>query len=173
MASLGHIAMGFAVARAHEGRFNWKAAVAFSTFSLVPDLDVIAFRFGIPYAAQFGHRGATHSIAFAFLMGAAAFAVTRSWKSTVAMTVVVATHPLLDMLTDGGLGVALFWPLSLERHFFPWTPLPVAPLGSRMLSERGLHVLLVEAAAFLPFWIFSIVSPSPRGGEGRGEGKPT
>ena len=170
MASLGHIAMGFAVARAHEGRFNWKAAVAFSTFSLVPDLDVIAFRFGIPYAAQFGHRGATHSIAFALLMGVAAFALTRSWKSTLAMTVVVVTHPLLDMLTDGGLGVALFWPLSLERLFFPWTPLPVAPLGSRMLSARGLHVLLVEAAAFLPFWLYSL---SPRGrGSGRGQTNP-
>ena len=27
--------------------------------SILPDLDVLAFRFGIPYAAPFGHRGAT------------------------------------------------------------------------------------------------------------------
>jgi inner membrane protein len=168
MASIGHVAMGFAVARVHEGRFRLKAAVAFATFSLVPDLDVIAFKFGIPYQAPFGHRGATHSIAFALLMGLAAWLVTRSWKSTLAMTVVVLTHPLLDMLTDGGLGVALFFPFSNERLFFPWNPLPVAPLGGRMLSARGLHVLLVEALAFLPFWLFSL---APKGGEGRGEGK--
>ena len=156
MASLGHIAMGFAVARAHEGRFNWKAAVAFSTFSLVPDLDVIAFKFGIPYGAPFGHRGATHSIAFALLMGVAGWLVTRNWKSTLALTVVVLTHPLLDMLTDGGLGVALFWPLSNTRHFFPWSPLPVAPIGGGMLSKRGLYVLAVESVSFLPFWIYGL-----------------
>ena len=155
MASLGHVAMGFAVARSHEGRFNWKAAVAFSTFSLVPDLDVIAFRFGIPYAAQFGHRGATHSIAFALLMGLAAWLLTRSRKSALALAFVVLSHPLLDMLTDGGLGVALFWPFSVERHFFPWTPLPVAPLGTGMVSWRGARVLLIEFVAFLPLWIYA------------------
>lgn len=147
--------MGFAVARAHEGRFNWKAAVAFATFSLVPDLDVIAFKFGIPYAAPFGHRGATHSIAFALLMGLAAYALTRSKKTTLALAFVVLTHPLLDMLTDGGLGVALFWPITAERYFFPWTPLPVAPLGTGMLSVRGLRVILIEAVAFLPLWIYA------------------
>jgi inner membrane protein len=156
MASLGHIAVGVAAARAHEGRFHWKAAVALSTFSMVPDLDVIAFKFGIPYAAPFGHRGATHSIAFAVLMGVAAFAVTRSWKSTLVLGLTVLTHPLLDMLTDGGLGCALFWPVTPARFFFPWTPLPVAPLGSGMLSARGLHVLLVEAACFIPLWIYAV-----------------
>jgi inner membrane protein len=155
MASLGHIAMGFAVARAHEGRFNWKAAVAFSTFSMLPDFDVVAFKLGIAYSAPLGHRGATHSIAFALAMGVMAFALTRSWKSTFWLTVVVLSHPLLDMLTDGGLGVALFFPFTNERYFFPWQPLPVAPLGQRMISERGLHVLLVEAAYFLPLWILS------------------
>lgn len=153
MASLGHLAVGFAAARAHQGRFHWKAAVAFSTFSMLPDLDIIAFRFGIPYAAPFGHRGAMHSIAFALLMGVAALGVTRSWKTTLALFLTVLSHPLLDMLTDGGLGVALFWPVTAQRFFFPWNPLPVAPLGGGMLSARGLHVLLYEAACFLPLWI--------------------
>ena len=169
MASLGHIAVGCAVARAHEGRFNWKAAVAFSTFSLLPDLDVIAFRFGVPYAAPFGHRGATHSVAFALAMGVVAWLVTRSWKSTLALFVVVLSHPLLDMLTDGGLGVALFWPLTPERYFFPWRPLPVAPLGSGMLSGRGLHVVLVEAACFLPLWILALAPRRKAALPARGE----
>lgn len=156
--------MGFAVARAHEGRFNWRAAVAFSTFSLVPDLDVIAFRFGIPYAAPFGHRGATHSIVFALAMGVAAWLLTRSWKSTLALTVVVLSHPLLDMLTDGGLGVALFWPVTSERFFFPWTPLPVAPIGMGMVSAKGITVLAVELVAFVPLWIYAFTKRS------RGEG---
>ena len=163
MASLGHIAMGCAAARAHEGRFNWKAAVAFSTFSLVPDLDVIAFKFGVPYGAPFGHRGATHSIAFAVAMGVVAWAVTRQWKSTLSLFLVVLSHPLLDMLTDGGLGVALLWPITPQRSFVPWTPLPVAPLGTGMVSARGAHVVLVEAAAFIPFWLYSFLPRREKG----------
>lgn len=44
--------------------------------SVLPDADVLAFRFGIPYADPFGHRGASHSLALAVLLGllAAAFA---------------------------------------------------------------------------------------------------
>ncbi len=33
--------------------------------SVLPDIDVLAFHFGIPYASEFGHRGFTHSIFFA------------------------------------------------------------------------------------------------------------
>ena len=161
MATLGHIAAGMAAARAHEGRFSWKAAVAFSTFSFVPDLDVIAFRFGIPYSSQWGHRGFTHSIAFALAMGLAGWLLTRSRKSALALLIVVVSHPLLDMLTDGGLGVALFWPLTNERYFFPWTPLPVAPIGKGMASARGLYVMVVEAAAFLPLWLYGFTRLRP------------
>jgi len=35
--------------------------------SLLPDADVAAFGFGIPYEHPLGHRGFTHSIAFAFV----------------------------------------------------------------------------------------------------------
>jgi inner membrane protein len=31
----------------------------------LPDIDVIGFRFGIDYGALLGHRGFTHSLAFA------------------------------------------------------------------------------------------------------------
>ena len=33
--------------------------------TILPDLDVIAFNFDIPYSHPFGHRGFTHSILFA------------------------------------------------------------------------------------------------------------
>lgn len=158
MASIGHVVFGTAVARFHDGRLHWKSVVAFSTFSLMPDLDVLAFRFGIPYSAPFGHRGATHSIAFALLVGVFGWLLTRSWRSTLAVTVVVLSHPLLDALTDGGLGVALFWPLTNHRYFFPWNPLPVAPIGRGMLSLRGLYVLAVESLVFAPL----LFLPLPR-----------
>ena len=36
--------------------------------SIAPDLDVAAFRFGIAYSHEFGHRGFTHSLVFAFAL---------------------------------------------------------------------------------------------------------
>ncbi len=150
MASFGHVAVGIAAARAYDGAFRWKTMVALSAFSLLPDLDVIAFRFGVPYSAPFGHRGATHSVMFAVLAAVSTWVVTRKPKDVLTMFLVVLSHPLLDSLTDGGLGVALWWPFSNERVFAPWTPIPVAPIGQGMLSARGAYVMVVEAAVSLP-----------------------
>lgn len=36
--------------------------------SAIPDIDVLSFRLGIPYESPLGHRGFTHSLAFAFLL---------------------------------------------------------------------------------------------------------
>jgi inner membrane protein len=57
---------------------------------------------------------------------------------------ITATHPLLDALTDGGLGVALFAPFSPDRYFLPWRPIEVSPIGPSFFSERGFHVLISE-----------------------------
>src|SRR5215472_1952228 len=39
--------------------------------SVVPDLDVVGFRFGVPYGHLIGHRGLSHSILFAACLSAA------------------------------------------------------------------------------------------------------
>jgi inner membrane protein len=53
---------------------------------------------------------------------------------------------VLDAMTDGGLGVAWFWPWSDQRYFLPLHPIEVSPIGlSRFLSPRGLEVLISEA----------------------------
>ena len=75
--------------------------------SVIPDLDVIAFRIGIPYADAFGHRGASHSLVFALLMGLIAFLSARAlqaprWWAFVFVALSGLSHGLLDMLTDGG-----------------------------------------------------------------------
>ena len=38
--------------------------------SIVPDLDVVGFRFGISYGDMLGHRGFTHSLLFAVILAA-------------------------------------------------------------------------------------------------------
>ncbi len=103
--------------------------MALIAVSLLPDLDVLAFRFGIPYSAPFGHRGATHSLVFALVAGTGtALAVANGrrrdfWRVAIVICLVAVSHPLLDAMTDGGLGVALLWPFSNARFFAPWRPI--------------------------------------------------
>ena len=112
--------------------------------------NVLAFRLGIPYADELGHRGFSHSLAFALavaVVGVAAHRPLRSRPLTVLtfLFVVTASHGLLDALTDGGLGVAFLWPLSPERFFAPFRMIRVAPLSwHRLLSARGAAVAISE-----------------------------
>ncbi len=132
--------------------------------SVVPDLDVAAFRFGIPYAAEWGHRGFSHSLFFALLVAAVGAAAAPVLKSSAKrafwfLLVATASHGLLDTLTNGGLGIALLWPLSNERFFAPRQPIEVSPLSlSRFLSDRGLEVLLSEILwVWLPLMASAVV----------------
>ena len=91
--------------------------LACSVLALLPDIDVITFRLGIPYGAPLGHRGMTHSLAFALLVGLAAAVFLRlrgrPWvRDAVLVTLVVASHGLLDACTTGGKGVEFFWPVD-------------------------------------------------------------
>ncbi|MBH1852208.1 metal-dependent hydrolase [Stenotrophomonas maltophilia] len=68
--------------------------------------------------------------------------------STVQVAVFVficaASHPLLDAMTSGGLGVALAWPWSEQRFFAPWRPIRVSPFAPQFFSARGIATLLSE-----------------------------
>lgn len=128
---------------------------------MLPDADAIGFLFGVRYRDEWGHRGATHSLAFAagtslaVWLAAPWFGASRSRAATSAL-LVVASHPLLDMLTTGGLGCALAWPFDLTRYFLPWRLIPVAPIGRAFLSPRGLAVAAVELLLFLPFFVYAL-----------------
>ena len=119
---------------------------------MLPDVDAIGFAFGVKYDSMLGHRGLTHSIAFALLVGSVAGVFAFGKQPTglgrlqliLYFTLVTLSHPLLDALTNGGLGVALFAPFSAERYFFPLRPIEVSPIGMRFFSERGLEVIASE-----------------------------
>jgi inner membrane protein len=135
--------------------------VGWSLLSLLPDADIVGFSLGIPYGSVWGHRGFTHSIGFAAVAGVVAAAWSRarggrSLQMGALATVVVASHGLLDTLTDGGRGAALLWPLSAERFFAPWNPLPVSPIGLRLLSPYGLYVVAVELLVFSPLILYAL-----------------
>ncbi len=121
--------------------------------SVIPDLDVIGFAFGIRYGDFWGHRGFSHSLVFAALL--ASFVVLVVFRQALPglgrfalwtyLFLATASHGLLDALTDGGLGVAFFSPFINTRYFLPWRPIRVSPIGVvRFFSRHGLEVVRSE-----------------------------
>lgn len=134
---------------------------------MLPDIDVVGFAFGVRYGSMLGHRGLTHSIAFALLTGAVVGSLffrrrpgqLSRLQLILYFTFVTLSHPLLDALTNGGLGVALFAPFSSARYFFPWRPIEVSPLGVGFFSERGAAVIASEIIwVWLPALLIYLVA---------------
>jgi len=124
--------------------------LAFSAvaLSILPDIDVLGFRFGIPYGSTFGHRGFTHSIAFAAAAsGLATLALRGDRRAFAVLFACAASHGLLDAMTDGGRGVAFLSPLSNRRYFLPWRPIRVSPIGALDAAVLWSEVKWVWAPA--------------------------
>lgn len=127
-----------------------KLMIVATLASILPDLDVFGLRYGVPYGDQFGHRGFTHSIFFAVFIGLLASLSNRTLGASKPICfwlvfIGCCSHGVLDALTDGGSGIAFFWPITAERYFFPVTPIEVSPIGiSRFLTQRGIDVLVSE-----------------------------
>lgn len=127
--------------------------IAGALCSVIPDLDVIGFRFGVRYGDFWGHRGFTHSLLFsALLAGVVVLLGFRGEQPPLSrfalwmyFFLATASHGLLDAMTDGGLGVAFFSPFDNNRYFLPWRPIRVSPISfGRFFTYRGLEVLQSE-----------------------------
>ena len=132
-------------------RHTWAIGAVLAT---LPDLDVIGFRVGVLYRAPLGHRGLTHSLIVALIVGTTlAWVIARQWRSlrdqlllSAYLILALATHGLLDAMTSGGMGVALLAPIDDTRYFFPWRPIAVSPIGLRpFFTRHGVAILANEA----------------------------
>lgn len=133
------------------------------------DLDVAGLGFGVAYGSDFGHRGFTHSLAFAAvvaLLGALAHKRLRSGFALAFgfLFLATASRGILDTFTNGGRGVALLWPFSSERFFAPWQVIEVSPIGvSRILTERFATVLESELVwVWLPCLVLGFLFAASR-----------
>ena len=138
--------------------------------SVIPDLDVIGFRFGVRYNEMLGHRGLTHSIFFAVVLAALMTILLSEHNARSRLLVFIflflstISHAILDAMTNGGLGVAFFAPFRNERYFFSWRPIEVSPIGvARFFSEWGLRVIKTELQwVWLPSAIIYAIGQSFR-----------
>ncbi|UII30477.1 metal-dependent hydrolase [Fulvivirga ulvae] len=156
--AFGHALVAVSLGTGYSSKFkNVKFFTLGAVCSVLPDADVISFKLGIPYEAFWGHRGFTHSFAFALVTGIIITMLFYRPKlnGVKALTYIsyfflcTASHSMLDALTSGGLGVAFFSPFDNTRYFFSWRPIKVSPIGvGNFFSKWGVQVLLSEA-----FWI--------------------
>ncbi|MBT8327501.1 MAG: metal-dependent hydrolase [Bacteroidia bacterium] len=149
MASLfGHGLVGYTFTKVIDSTSNKVLFLLAIISSILPDLDILAFKFGVPYSHPLGHRGFTHSILFAIiwaLLLALVFGKHRKRVFTIVVFLSTVSHGLLDALTTGGKGIGFFIPFDNSRYFFPYQVIKVSPLGiNKFFSEWGIQVILSE-----------------------------
>jgi len=150
-----HAFVGAAVSTLAPREFRGvRLGAALAVAAALPDLDVVGFRFGIPYSDPLGHRGFSHSLTFAFVLAGTVWwwmirGGARRWSSSAGLFVVVfvacASHGFLDAFTDAGLGVGFFIPFGNGRYFWPWRPIRTSPLSvGAFFSSDGMTILRNE-----------------------------
>jgi inner membrane protein len=154
-------------------RRHWRWWVLAAACAFLPDADVIGFKFHVPYASLWGHRGLTHSILAAIMVATLLTGLARLRRFNIApplarlwtlLFLATTSHGVLDAMTTGGLGVAFFSPLDQHRYFFSLRPIQVSPIGIRnFIGAKGLRVLGSEALwVGLPCLLLLLVKQSWR-----------
>ncbi len=159
---VSHAIAGLAIGYAGSPRGRAAGyALAGAACAVLPDIDAVTFWIGRNHHewGAFSHRGITHSLLFALLLGAGAAALffrkSGFWRASLCLALAAASHGVLDALTNGGSGVAFLAPFDSTRYFFPVRPIRVSPIRPRaFLSVRGWLVLRNE---MLWIWIPSAV----------------
>lgn len=166
MASFGHLAVGMltgqlhgAAATHHPKRQRYLAFLLFAAFSILPDGDLILVALGVHDSGFVGHRGASHSLVMALVIGVTCGLFARrmgmpALRTAIAITIAVGSHGLLDTVGEGGRGIPLLWPFSDHRFMSPVRVLPDAPRVEDYLSHEGATSLILEFCYFLPLMAY-------------------
>lgn len=149
MASVfGHALVAIAIKKIVDDKNTKWLLLSAILSSILPDLDVISFNFGIPYEHPLGHRGFSHSILFALIWaGLLAISIGKLKKKLWFFVIFLSTisHGVLDAMTNGGKGIGFFIPFDNSRYFFSFRPIQVSPIGiEKFFSQWGVEVILSE-----------------------------
>jgi membrane-bound metal-dependent hydrolase YbcI (DUF457 family) len=119
--SLGHTAIGLTVydvcCKNNSALSGWKVAVFAAVLANLPDIDVLI---GLIFQGNGNafHRGPTHSLFFALVMGFLASIAWRLWSQIPKMSfgncfLLILSHVLADFFLTS-LRVSLFWPFEVN-----------------------------------------------------------
>lgn len=148
---VAHSLVGAAVVAAVRPRDpsrRYLPLVAGALLANAADLDfILVFALG----SRSWHRGFTHSLAFALLVGLTFLAAlgARRVRHAAGYGLAYASHALLDLATtkQGG-GLELLWPFSADRYGLRW--LGLSELPSRLPPAEVFRAACVELALFAP-----------------------
>jgi len=169
--AIAAVALGAVAAGGRSRAIVWSLG---ALCAVAPDLDVVtSYVFRIPYDHILGHRGLSHSLLLAAVLGMLVAVVAhRTVAESPGMAklwafffVATASHGFLDSMTDGGLGVAFFAPFSDTRYFMPWRPIAVSPILLRVFfGRRGVRVMWSELGwVWLPSAVVFLAGLALRG----------
>ena len=142
----------------------WKLVIVAAFAAAAPDVDgLFKHFFHLSQTSVYAHRGAAHSLFVALAAGcvAAVFHRRLGVRLLTAGTVIaaaMASHGILDMMTDSGQPVAYLWPLSSVRLFADWRPIHSGPVHlanlisgtmARLSSELWQLIIPMFVAALL------------------------
>lgn len=128
----------------------WTLLVVAAAAAAAPDIDSVTHRlFHISFTSVYSHRGAAHSLFVAVAAGCLASIFHRHMgvRPLTAGAVVgasMASHGILDMMTERGLPVAYLWPLTSQRLSAGWRPIHAPQLQWAHLSTELLPRLWSE-----------------------------
>ncbi|ULC59257.1 metal-dependent hydrolase [Flaviramulus sp. BrNp1-15] len=146
--AFGHSIVGFTLTKIIDSKNTKRLLLAAIFSTILPDFDVITFKFGIAYEHPLGHRGFTHSILFSIIWALLLMFIFGKKNKLVWFLVIflsTLSHGILDAMTSGGKGIGFFIPFNNERFFFPFRGIKVSPIGiSEFFSTWGLKVLFSE-----------------------------
>jgi membrane-bound metal-dependent hydrolase YbcI (DUF457 family) len=132
---------------------NWLPLLYGAIFAISADFDI-----GIDWILNLPdiHRGFTHSLLFAFLVGSAIYFLMPKEQSRVALCFGAAylSHILLDFLTSTTGGVKLLFPFSNEYYNFGLTSIFELPFGNSLAEITKWFA--VETVFFLPVFLFAL-----------------
>jgi inner membrane protein len=130
---------------------NWKPLFGGFALAIAPDFD---FAFVFLFGWEDFHRGITHSLFFAFLVGAAIFALLKDANRRVALAYSLAflSHSLLDYAaTAQTKGVRLLAPF--ENGFYKLNLISFSELPNGFVLSEMLRFSAIEALIFVPFFL--------------------
>lgn len=159
--AVSHAFLGIAFGAAVSSRKRiWAVSAACSA---LPDVDALAVKLFSPLSDMWTHRGFSHSLIFAFLVGllVVSFGFTgRSlqrgsrqwWLFLLFFFATTASHGFADALNNGSIGVDFFAPFSSVRYLLPYRPIPGVGVAL-FFSLSGQSIFLRE---ILWLWIPAI-----------------